>query len=320
MGARQRVERRKRPRVSSSSWKPLSTVPAQPWSSHHPYCRGKVGEYLSFISGPTPASRGADPHPPRDRRPYEAASLHAKLRLLNACSARTYLSSPQPAALLCTSTHRALPPPCCHGDRPGPQQPLIGPTRRVEGADWQGRRPGRAGGLGGGRCGELTRRSPGEGEPGGTWRSAARAEKPRPFLLWLSWRVLWSRIWDPTGHHLAKFFTVFRMGEREAGVLTRDIRGPLTVVASPIAEHRLRTRRLSNHGSRAQPLRGMWDLPGPGHEPVSPASAGGLSTTAPPGKPKILVPQPGIEPGPSAVKVGSPTHWTTREFPKEMCR
>uniref|UniRef100_A0A8C9C2E3 DnaJ homolog subfamily C member 24 n=1 Tax=Phocoena sinus TaxID=42100 RepID=A0A8C9C2E3_PHOSS len=47
-------------------------------------------------------------------------------------------------------------------------------------------------------------------------------------------------------------------------------------------EHRLRTRRLSGHGSRAQPLQGMWDLPGPGHEPMSPASAGGLSTTAPP--------------------------------------
>ena len=29
----------------------------------------------------------------------------------------------------------------------------------------------------------------------------------------------------------------------------------------------------------------MWDLPGPGHEPASPASAGGLSSTAPPGKP-----------------------------------
>ena len=29
----------------------------------------------------------------------------------------------------------------------------------------------------------------------------------------------------------------------------------------------------------------MWDLPGLGHEPVSPASAGGLSTTVPPGKP-----------------------------------
>ena len=31
----------------------------------------------------------------------------------------------------------------------------------------------------------------------------------------------------------------------------------------------------------------MWDLPGLGHEPVSPASAGGLSTTAPPGKPHV---------------------------------
>ncbi|XP_073647023.1 ankyrin repeat domain-containing protein SOWAHC isoform X2 [Tursiops truncatus] len=47
---------------------------------------------------------------------------------------------------------------------------------------------------------------------------------------------------------------------------------------------------LSGHGSRAQLLRGMWDLPGLGHEPVSPASAGGLSTTAPPGKPKSWKP------------------------------
>ena len=29
----------------------------------------------------------------------------------------------------------------------------------------------------------------------------------------------------------------------------------------------------------------MWDLPGPGIEPVSPALAGRLSTTVPPGKP-----------------------------------
>ena len=63
--------------------------------------------------------------------------------------------------------------------------------------------------------------------------------------------------------------------------------GPLTVVASPLAEHRLRMRRLGGHGSRAQQLRGMWDLPRPGHEPVSPASAGGLSTTASPGKPEF---------------------------------
>ena len=61
--------------------------------------------------------------------------------------------------------------------------------------------------------------------------------------------------------------------------------GPLTIAASHAAEHRLQTRRLSNYGSRAQLLRGTWDLPRPGLEPVSPASAGRLSTTAPPGKP-----------------------------------
>ena len=36
-------------------------------------------------------------------------------------------------------------------------------------------------------------------------------------------------------------------------------------------------------------LRGMWDLPGAGLEPVSPALAGGFLTTAPPGKPLIIV-------------------------------
>ena len=30
---------------------------------------------------------------------------------------------------------------------------------------------------------------------------------------------------------------------------------------------------------------------------------------------RILVPQPGIEPRPSAVKAQSPNHWTAREFP-----
>ena len=43
-------------------------------------------------------------------------------------------------------------------------------------------------------------------------------------------------------------------------------------------------RRISSCGSRAQLLRGMWDLPRPGLEPVSPALAGGFLTTAPPGK------------------------------------
>ena len=63
------------------------------------------------------------------------------------------------------------------------------------------------------------------------------------------------------------------------------VRGPLTIAASPVAERRLQTRRLSSCGSRASLLRGMWDLPRPGLEPVCPALAGRLSTTAPPGKP-----------------------------------
>ena len=68
------------------------------------------------------------------------------------------------------------------------------------------------------------------------------------------------------------------------GPLFIAVRGPLTIAASLVAEHRLQMRRLSSCGSRAQLLCGMWDLPRPGLEPVSPASAGRLSTTAPPGK------------------------------------
>ena len=73
------------------------------------------------------------------------------------------------------------------------------------------------------------------------------------------------------------------------GPLFIAVRGPLTIAASLVAEHRLQTRRLSSCGLRAQLLRGMWDLPGPGLEPVSPALAGGFLTTAPPGKPPLLV-------------------------------
>ena len=71
----------------------------------------------------------------------------------------------------------------------------------------------------------------------------------------------------------------------EWGPLFIAARGPLTVAASPIAEHKLQMRRLSSCGPRAQLLRGMWDPPRPGFEPVSPALAGRFSTTAPPGKP-----------------------------------
>ena len=73
----------------------------------------------------------------------------------------------------------------------------------------------------------------------------------------------------------------------EWGPLFITVRGPLTISASLVAEHRLQTRRLSSCGSRAQLLRSMWDLPRPGLEPVCPALAGRFSTTAPPEKPKV---------------------------------
>ena len=80
-----------------------------------------------------------------------------------------------------------------------------------------------------------------------------------------------------------------------------SVRGPSPAVASGghsssrcaclplsrplVAAHRLQTRRLSNRGSRAESLRGTWDLPRPGLEPAFSALAGRFSTTAPPGKP-----------------------------------
>ena len=47
--------------------------------------------------------------------------------------------------------------------------------------------------------------------------------------------------------------------------------------------------RLSSCGTQAELLRGMWDLPGAGIEPVCLVLARGFLTTAPPGKPQLLV-------------------------------
>ena len=46
--------------------------------------------------------------------------------------------------------------------------------------------------------------------------------------------------------------------------------------------------RLSSCGARAELLRGMWDLPGPGLKPMPAALAGRFLATAPPGKPPDL--------------------------------
>ena len=42
------------------------------------------------------------------------------------------------------------------------------------------------------------------------------------------------------------------------------------------------------HGLSCSATCGLWDLPGSGLEPVSPALAGGFLTTVPPGKPYLL--------------------------------
>ena len=83
------------------------------------------------------------------------------------------------------------------------------------------------------------------------------------------------------------------------GLLFVALHGLLIAVASLVAEHGLQAsglqqlqhtvsvvvaRGLSSYGARAQLLQGMWYLPGPGLEPVSPALAGRFLTTAPPGK------------------------------------
>ena len=81
----------------------------------------------------------------------------------------------------------------------------------------------------------------------------------------------------------------------EWGPLFVAVHGLLIAVASLVAEHGLWSAgsvvgagrlsscgsqalecRLSSCGTRAQLFRSMWDLPGPGLEPVSPAPAGGV--------------------------------------------
>ena len=66
------------------------------------------------------------------------------------------------------------------------------------------------------------------------------------------------------------------------------VHGLLIAVASLVAEHRLYGDWASVVGSsRASLPRSMWNLPGPGIKPMSPALAAGFSTTVPPGKPSL---------------------------------
>ena len=75
--------------------------------------------------------------------------------------------------------------------------------------------------------------------------------------------------------------------------------GLLIAVASPVAEYRLLEHmgfsscssptldhRLGSYGSQAWLVCSMWDQPGPGMEPVSPALAGRFFTSEAPGEPR----------------------------------
>ena len=72
-------------------------------------------------------------------------------------------------------------------------------------------------------------------------------------------------------------------------------------------------RRLSSCGMWASLLHGMWHLPGPGLEPVSPALAGGFLTTAPPGKPLSQISETTWLPW-SLFQGYQETQWTTSLF------
>ena len=66
------------------------------------------------------------------------------------------------------------------------------------------------------------------------------------------------------------------------------VHGLLIAVASLVAERRLYGDWASVVGSSWASLPcSMWNLPGPGIEPMSPALAGGFSATMPPGTPSL---------------------------------
>ena len=80
------------------------------------------------------------------------------------------------------------------------------------------------------------------------------------------------------GFSLSWLLLLQSMGSRHAGSVV--VARGLSSCGLQALEH-----RLSSCGAQALLLRGMWDLPRPGFEPMSPALAGGFLSTAPPGKP-----------------------------------
>ena len=133
----------------------------------------------------------------------------------------------------------------------------------------------------------------------------------------------------------------------ERGLLFIDMQGLLITVASLAAEHRLYARRLQmlqhtdfrSCGIQAELLRGIWDLPGSGIEPVPPTLAGGFLSIVSTGNFSFflsfqfgctrsylqhmnficgtwnLVPWQGIKPRPLALGTWSLSHWANQGSP-----
>ena len=66
------------------------------------------------------------------------------------------------------------------------------------------------------------------------------------------------------------------------------VRGFGVPAASPRRSTGARARRLSSLGTQAELHHGMWGLPRPGIEPMSPALADGFFATEPPGRPSVI--------------------------------
>ena len=134
-----------------------------------------------------------------------------------------------------------------------------------------------------------------------TFRSMVYCELKKNFIyfyFWLCWvfiAVHRLSLVGASGGHSLLWCTDFSLrcllllrstGSRHVGFSSCDSWASV-VVARGLSSCGLRAleRRLSSCGARASLLCGMWDLPRPGLEPVSPALAGGFLTTAPSGKP-----------------------------------
>ena len=113
------------------------------------------------------------------------------------------------------------------------------------------------------------------------------------FIFWLHWVFIaacrsslvaasggYSSLWC-TGFSLQWLLLLQSTGSRRVGFSSCGMLAQQLWLAGSRAP-----TRVSSCSTWAQLLRGTWDLPGPGLEPMFPALAGTFLTTAPPGKPQ----------------------------------